>query len=113
MSTNAWTPSHRMGLLGQGMEVPSLRCAPFGPPCWAAKPSEPLSGAGPVGRMRVPVVVNPKVPAAVALVQAACRPGAASSRKRLIAAKTFAGFIIFSYGRALLSWLFGPAELPA
>jgi hypothetical protein len=53
------------------------------------------TGAGPVGRIRVPVVVKPKVPAAVAPVQAACRDGA-RSRKKLMAAKVFPDFVIFS-----------------
>jgi len=54
------------------------------------------TGAGPVGRISVPVVVKPKVPAAVALVQAARSPVAVRSRKKLMAAKAFAGFMIFS-----------------
>jgi hypothetical protein len=55
--------------------------------------------------MRVPVVVKPKVPAAVARLQAACRL-VARSRKKLMAAKAFAGFIIFSYGALLLGCAF-------
>src|SRR3954454_12665586 len=53
------------------------------------------TGAGPLGRINVPVVVNPKLAAAVALVQAACRPGTTPKIDHIINASIFVLFMEF------------------
>jgi hypothetical protein len=58
------------------------------------KPTAP-TGAGPPGRINVPVVVKPNVPAAVALVQAAWRPGTTPKIDHIINARIFVLFMEF------------------
>src|SRR5438034_453686 len=53
------------------------------------------TGAGPLGKINVPMVVNPKLPAAVALVQAAWRLGITPKIDHIINARIFVLFMVF------------------